>query len=272
MSTRKDLPIGVFDSGLGGLTVVKEIQKQLPSEHVIYLGDSARVPYGTRSAETIERYAWTCAEFLVRQGLKMLVVACNTASAVAINSLRSRVDVPVQGVITAGARAAISASKNHQIGVIGTAGTIASKAYPTEIAAIDPSFKVFQNPAPLLVPLAEEGWTEGDVPELAIRRYTKPLIEKNIDVLMLGCTHYPLLRKAIAKELLSQNSNAVIVDSATAMASDVRQILEHNELRNTSTAAGRLNCFVTDLPASFNKVAKRFLGQSIEGAKKVDIS
>ncbi|MFO8072635.1 MAG: glutamate racemase [Polyangia bacterium] len=265
------LPIGVFDSGLGGLTVVREIRRALPDESLVYLGDSARVPYGTRSAATVERYAGNCADFLVRQGLKLLVVACNTASAVALPYLRERIDVPVLGVIGAGARAACAAAGQGGIGVIGTAGTIGSGAYPREIAAIDPRCPVHQRPAPLLVPLAEEGWTEGDLPRLAVERYLAPLIAERIDVLLLGCTHYPLLGEVIERVLRDAGSGAAVINSAEAIAREVKEALDSNGLRLEKRGRGRLTCHVTDLPASFKEVAERFLGAPLQAVEKVDI-
>ena len=266
-----DLPIGVFDSGLGGLTVVRAIQARLPSERIIYLGDSARVPYGTRSPSTIERYSWNCSRFLVERGLKMLVVACNTASAVALPSLRQRIEVPVLGVIKAGARAAATATRNRRVGVIGTAGTVGSGAYPREIESRAPGCSVFQNAAPLLVPLAEEGWLEGEVPRLAVRRYVTPLVGEGIDVLLLGGTHYPLLAGTIRAELDALGCGAEIVDSATAMAADVAIELARRGAERGG-GEGSLECFVTDLPASFAAVAGRFLGRAVDRPAKIDIT
>ena len=266
-----ELPIGVFDSGLGGLTVVRAVQERLPHERIVYLGDSARVPYGTRSPETIERYAWNCSRFLVERGLKMLVIACNTATALALPSLRQRIEVPVLGVIKAGARAAATATKNRRVGVIGTAGTVGSGAYPREIDSRAPGCLVFQNAAPLLVPLAEEGWLEGEVPRLAVRRYVTPLVAEGIDVLLLGCTHYPLLAGTIREELDALGSAAAIVDSASAMASDVAIELKRRGVER-GEGEGSLECFVTDLPASFAEVAGRFLGGAVDRVEKVDIS
>ncbi len=271
-TTSNDLPIGVFDSGLGGLTVVREIRKRLPCEKIIYLGDSARVPYGTRSSQTVIRYAWNCSQYLVKHGLKMLVVACNTASAVAMPSLRDKVDLPVLGVISAGARAAVAATRNGKIGVIGTTGTIASGSYPEEIGALDGSCSVHQNPAPLLVPLAEEGWLEGDVPRLAAIRYVEPLVAEGIDVLLLGCTHYPILAAPLREALQSLGSEAIIVDSATAMTREVERSLGDNDLGRGRDRAGSLRCHVTDLPSSFQTVAGRFLGEPVGEVEKVDIT
>ncbi|MBN2342084.1 MAG: glutamate racemase [Deltaproteobacteria bacterium] len=272
MNKKEQLPIGVFDSGLGGLTVVRQLQRVLPHEHIIYLGDNARVPYGTRSAQTVERYAWNCADFLVRRGLKMLVIACNTASAVAVDSLRQRLEVPVLGVIRAGAKVAVKASTRKRIGVIGTAGTVGSGAYPREIKQLDSAVDVFQNAAPLLVPLVEEGWIEGDVPMQAIQRYVAPLVSEKIDVLLLGCTHYPVLQSSIETELRKMGSDALVVDSATAMAIEVSETLETYGLLRTDSFPGELRCYVTDWPDSFIDVAERFLGHSLGTVEKVDIS
>lgn len=272
MSSLLNLPIGVFDSGLGGLTVVRQMQRVLPNEHILYLGDNARVPYGTRSAQTVERYARNCADFLVKKGLKMLVVACNTASAVAIDHLRQSLDIPVIGVIRAGAKVAVDATQRRRIGVIGTTGTVGSSAYPREISKIREDIIVIQNPAPLLVPLVEEGWIEGTVPSLAIQRYITPLVDENIDVLLLGCTHYPVLQKAIEAELAILGSDAMVVDSASAIANAVADMLLANGLRAQSADVGQLECCVTDLPASFSEAATRFLGKDIGNVERVDIS
>lgn len=272
-----NLPIGVFDSGLGGLTVVQAIRRVMPSEKIIYLGDSARVPYGTRSAQTVVRYARTCSGFLTTMGLKMLVVACNTASAVAMPSLQKEIDIPVLGVITAGAKAVVGGTFTNgavsRVGVIGTAGTIQSGAYPAEIASINPDLKVFGQSAPLLVPLAEEGWIDGEVPELAAMRYLEPLVESQIETLLLGCTHYPLLSNSIKRALGRLGSNATVIDSASAMAADVNRTLQDHGLEAPPQHKRQsLNCFVTDRASSFNQVATRFLGEPIGEVEVVDIS
>src|SRR5689334_12340172 len=199
-----DAPIGIFDSGLGGLTVTRAVFDRLPNEHLLYLGDTARVPYGTRSAETVLRYARSCAGHLTRRGIKLLVVACNTVSAVALDMLRVELDIPVLGVIEPGARAAVAASQRGRIGVIATGGTVLSGAYPRAVASVDSRSEVFALPAPLLVPLAEEGWVEGEVPRLVIDRYLGQLAPHQVDAIVLGCTHYPLFRPLIderAREL-----------------------------------------------------------------------
>ena len=206
-----DAAIGVFDSGVGGLTVVRQILERLPGESIVYLGDTARVPYGTKSPRTVIRYALNCARILMEQNVKLLVVACNTASSCALDALREKYDVPVVGVIEPGARAAAARSPQGHIGVIGTAATIASGAYPRAIAALLPAARVACQACPLLVPLAEEGWTEGDVPRAAACRYLGPLLEEGMDTIVLGCTHYPLLKPVIAEVA---GEPVTLVDSA----------------------------------------------------------
>ena len=267
------LPIGVFDSGLGGLTVVRELLRRYPDEPIIYLGDNARVPYGTRSAATVERYARNCAGFLLRQGLKMLVVACNTVSAVAIPAIRQMTDIPVLGVIEAGADA-VSKSNAMRVGVIGTSGTIASGAYPLKIGELAPDCRVFQKATPLFVPLAEEGWILGEVPRAVARHYLESLVDDEIDLLLLGCTHYPLLIETIRTVLSDLESPASVVDSATSMADMVGRLL-----RKTGRVPSNpplppldmLSCFVTDRPASFEEVAGRFLGADLGSISQIDI-
>src|SRR5271163_2326372 len=197
-------PLGVFDSGLGGLTVVRALREALPNERIVYLGDTARVPYGTKGPATVVRYALACAKHLVARDVKALVIACNTVSAVAPERLRVELDIPVLGVVEPGARAAVAATRTGRIGVLATAGTVASGAYPRAVAQISTRAEVIGQPAPLLVPLAEEGWTTGEVPRLAIRRYLEPLARAGVDVVVLGCTHYPLLRDVIEAEVRAQ--------------------------------------------------------------------
>lgn len=267
-----DLPIGVFDSGIGGLTVVRALATALPREDLIYLGDTARVPYGSRSAATVVRYARSCASLLAAHGLKMLVVACNTVSAVALDMLRVELDVPVVGVILPGARLAVETSRSGRIGVIGTRGTVASGAYPRAVAAVDTRAEVLAAPAPLLVPLAEEGWTEGEVPRLAARRYLEPLCEAGIDTLLLGCTHYPVLRDAIASALAELAREPVtVVDSATAVARRVAELLAERRRQADRDRQGIHVFLATDSPESFRTVGSRFLGRPIDHVELVDI-
>jgi glutamate racemase len=282
MPLAADAPLGVFDSGLGGLTVVRALLDALPSERIIYLGDTARVPYGTRSAQTVVRYARGCANLLIARGVKGLVVACNTVSAVAIDILRAELDLPVLGVIEPGARAALhamqrlpDASVPPKIGVLGTTGTIASGAYPRAVGQLSTRYEVVTQAAPLLVPLVEEGWLEGDVPRLVVRRYLEPLIAAGASVIVLGCTHYPLLKGLIGEVACELAGRPVpIVDSAVATAEAVQEWIREERLVAGTSAAGpeqALELLVTDLPASFTLVAGRFLAREARGATQVDL-
>lgn len=277
-----DAPLGVFDSGLGGLTVVRALSRRVPNERIIYLGDTARVPYGTRSADTILRYSRGCASVLTRRGVKALVVACNTATAVALEMLRAELDLPVVGVIEPGARVAVELAERAartgdgralRIGVLGTARTIASGAYTRAVGAFSTRFDVVGQPAPLLVPLVEEGWLDGEVPRLAVERYLRPLIDERVGVIVLGCTHYPLLKQTIletAEELAGRP--IAIVDSAEATASSVAELLEARGLSaSPSDRSGGLELLVTDFPASFAAVAERFLDSGLPDVVQVDL-
>ena len=268
-----DAPLGVFDSGLGGLTVVRAIREALPREDVIYLGDTARVPYGTKGEATIVKYALGCARHLVGRGVKAIVVACNTVSAVAPDRLRVELDVPVLGVIEPGARAAVAATRTGKIGVLGDGGDDrVGRVRARGERALYPRGDVGRA-APLFVPLAEEGWTDGDVPRLAARRYLEPLARAGVDVVVLGCTHYPLLRAVIEEEARAMiGPHVAVVDSAHAAASDVRAFLESRGLAKSSGAArGRIDCLVTDLPKTFADVAGRFLGGDAESVHSIDL-
>lgn len=262
-----DLAIGVFDSGVGGLTVLRALMEQLPNERTVYLGDTARVPYGTRSQATVTRYALGNARFLVERQIKLLVVACNTVSAESLPALRAAFNVPVVGVVEPGARAAFEASSGGVVGVIGTQGTIASGAYEKALKSLNPSMRVVSRSCPLFVPLAEEGWTEGDVPKLAAERYLAPFRNDGVSALVLGCTHYPLLRDAIGEAL----PGVALVDSATATAMAVRTLLSEQQLLRESPAPEHA-VFVTDLPASFARVAERFLGRALPPVEQVDVT
>ncbi len=267
-------PLGVFDSGLGGLTVVRALREALPYEDIVYLGDTARVPYGTKGPQTVIKYALGCARHLVGRGVKAIVIACNTVSAVAPERLRIELDLPVLGVIEPGARAAIEATKTGRIGVLATAATIASGAYPRAVSAISTRAETIGQAAPLLVPLAEEGWTEGEVPRLAVRRYLEPLASARVDVVVLGCTHYPLLRPVIEAEARAMLGEHVrVVDSAHAAAADARAFLETRGLSREAgaKAPGRIQLLVTDMPRTFESVASRFLGVTPEAVEQIDL-
>jgi glutamate racemase len=267
-----ELPLGVFDSGLGGLTVVREIAAVLPHERIIYLGDTARVPYGARSPATVVRYAQGCARALVREGIKALVVACNTVSAVALDVLRAELDLPVIGVIEPGARAAVAASPRLRIGVLGTVGTISSGAYPRAVLTVSTRAEVSAHAAPLLVPLAEEGWLDGEVPRLAVRRYLEPLAAAEVDVVVLGCTHYPLLRATIEHEARDMiGAHVRVVDSAHATANELAALLHDRKLLATRTTLGEIDLLVTDRPRSFGDMTARFLGGPPREVRVIDL-
>ncbi len=272
MKRERGAPLGVFDSGLGGLTVVRALRAALPNEDIIYLGDTARVPYGTKGATTVTRYALGCAGHLVARGVKAIVIACNTVSAVAPERLRVELDLPVLGVIEPGARAAATATKIFKVGVLATQGTIASGAYPRAVAACSTRIETFAQAAPLFVPLAEEGWTEGEVPSLAAQRYLAPLARAGVDVVVLGCTHYPLLLPTIEREAKTLLGPTVtIIDSANAVANEVATFLAERDLRKTAGGPGVTRLLVTDIPRAFDETASRFLGAEIEGAEQIDL-
>jgi len=246
-------PIGVFDSGIGGLTVVKALRDLLPNENISYLGDTARVPYGPKSPETVQRYAIELAEMLTKEKAKALVAACNTVSSVALPALTQKFPVPVIGVIEPGARAALAASRNRRIGVIGTRATIRSGAYEKALQTEDPNVHVISRACPLLVPLIEEGLLRDDVTEQIILRYLEPLLDDEIDTLVLGCTHYPLLTGAIARVLRRQ---IMIVDSAQNCARAVEQMLDQESLRAAPLNNGKLHVALTDSADNFLNVAR----------------
>jgi glutamate racemase len=268
----RDAPLGVFDSGLGGLTVVRALRERIPNESVVYLGDTARVPYGTRSAETVVKYALGCARVLVDRGVKAIVIACNTVSAVAIDMLRVELDLPVLGVIGPGARAAVASSRGAPVGVLATTGTIMSGAYTRAVASLSTRTEVFGQPAPLLVGLAEEGWLEGEVPRLVVRRYLEPVIAAGAHTVVLGCTHFPLLKSTIESEAASLAGHPVpIVDSAGACAEEVATFLADRQMSTTRTTPGSLELLVTDVPKSFASVASRFLGGEVASVTAIDL-
>ena len=267
-----DAPLGVFDSGLGGLTVVRALREALPQEDIVYLGDTARVPYGTRAPDTVVKYAMGCTRYLAGRGVKAIVIACNTVSAVAPERLRIEFDLPILGVIEPSARAAVAATRVGRIGVLATAATIASGAYNRAVSTLSTRCEVIGQAAPLLVPLAEEGWTEGEVPRLAARRYLEPLSKAGVDVIVLGCNHYPLLRGVLeseTRELMGPGTR--IIDSASAVALDVHTFLHERGLARSGTGVGRLSLTVTDVPKTFAVVARRFLGEETHDVEQVDL-
>ncbi|HEX5060820.1 MAG TPA: glutamate racemase [Kofleriaceae bacterium] len=264
-------PIGVFDSGVGGLTVVRALRRALPGEDIIYLGDTARVPYGSKSPRTVEKYSLLCQRFLLDRSVKLVLIACNTASANALPALVEASPVPVIGAVEPGAASALAATKNGHIGVIGTLATVRSSAYAKAITARDPKAKLTALACPLFVPLAEEGWTDDEVAVLIARRYLTQLFAQDpqIDTLVLGCTHYPLLRDVIANvahELAGRE--IAVVDSASAMAEAAKEALGSGP--NKRTQAGRLDCFATDT-SRLDELAPRFLGEALTGFELVDL-
>ncbi len=260
-------PIGIFDSGVGGLTVVKEIIKALPNERIVYLGDTARVPYGTKSEETIKRFSIENGKFLKKFNVKIIVVACNTASSIAIPLLRRRFNIPIVGVIKPGAKRAVELTKNKRIGVIGTPTTIKSKAYRKEIKFISRNKKVISKACPLFVSLAEEGWLDGKITLDIVKKYLEPLKKEKIDTLVLGCTHYPLLRSVISRVV---GRGVRIVDSASSVAGEVSRILEKADKLATRSAKPVHNFFATDAVRQFVKVGEKFLGKRIKKARRAD--
>ena len=246
-------PIGVFDSGIGGLTVVKALRDRLPNETIVYLGDTARVPYGPKSPETVQRYALELAQMLTQRNAKALVVACNTVSSVALPLLTRNFSVPVIGVIQPGARAALQATRNRHVGVIGTRATIRSGAYEKALRATDSSVRVSSRACPLLVPLIEEGLLDDDITDQVLVRYLAPLLADGIDTLVLGCTHYPLLGVATARVL---GGEITLVDSAQNCAIAVQEALDQQSLRSPATGRGELHVALTDAADNFLNVAR----------------
>jgi glutamate racemase len=259
-------PIGIFDSGVGGLTVLKEIIRQLPSEHTIYLGDTARVPYGTRSPETVLRYSMENARLLISRDIKLLVVACNTSSAISLPVLEKTLPVPVIGVVLPGASAAVKKSKNKKIAVIGTETTIKSNAYKKAILSLDKTCKVKGIACPLFVPLVEEGWLKGDVVELTAQKYLSPLRRFDADVLILGCTHYPLIKKVI-----SATVNIPLIDSAFETVREVKHVLLIKKMLRNSNNEPRREFIVTDAKEKFIRIGEKFLGSPIRNISKIHL-
>lgn len=262
----RDRAIGIFDSGIGGLTVVRALTKLLPSESLVYLGDTGRYPYGTKSADVVRRYSFENTDFLVDKQVKMLVVACNTSTAVALEALQRKVDVPVIGVIEPGARAAAAASRNRKIGVIGTDATIRSGEYTRALRHVRPDLEIYARACPLFVPLAEEGWVDNEVAARAARLYLTSLARSGIDTLILGCTHYPLLKKVIRATM---GPGVRLIDSGVATAAVVREVLTAERLLR-ARGGGETSFFVTDAPERFVKVGARFLGTQVDSAVQLD--
>lgn len=262
-------PIGVFDSGIGGLTVVKEIEKLLPNEDIIYFGDTARVPYGSKSDEIIREFSLHNSLFLLKHDVKMIVVACNTASAVALGHLKNVLKVPIIGVIEPGVVSALEKSKTKNIGVIGTYRTISKNAYGNYLIKKEPSSTVHSVPCPLFVPLAEEGIIDEDFVHLIVKKYLSDLLEKQIDTLILGCTHYPILKGPI-KQFMGKDIE--LVDSAEETAKAVDTVLSVNGTGNKQDVGGKTSFYVSDIPHHFQEMGNRFLGREIGKVSLVQTS
>jgi len=259
-------PIGVFDSGLGGLTVVKALQRYLPHEHIVYFGDTARVPYGTKSSAAIIRFSKENVRILMRHDVKMVVVACNSSSSYALNALKREFKLPITGVIDAGVRRAVSTTRNKVIGIVATPATIASGAYQRKIKALNSSLKVICQACPLFVPLAEEGWFRHKATQLIATDYLATIRRSRADTVVLGCTHYPLL-KPIFKRILGRH--VTLIDSAEEVALEVRDFLDRIDNDRLSSTKGRIAFLVSDMPSHFSRTAARFLGYKIRNVKKV---
>lgn len=281
----RNLPIGIFDSGVGGLTVYRALHERLPTERYVYLGDTARVPYGTKSLSTVERYAIENARFLVSRGIKLLVVACNTASALAVPAIRAAVKVPVVGMIGAGARAAVQAAAGAgRVGVVATESTVKSGAYSKAIKALAPGVEVDERACPLFVALAEEGWAETEVARLVAEEYLSELRGRKVAALVMGCTHYPILRRVIQGAV---GEGVRLIDSGEAAARAVEALIDREDLRRTATqelrdlreagAHARYLCddldhfYVTDAAERFAHVAERFLGAAPRRLEAVEV-
>ena len=261
-------PIGVFDSGVGGLTVAREIMRQIPQERIVYFGDTARVPYGSKSQDTIIRYSRQIIRFLKTKGVKAIVVACNTASAFALETIRPELDIPIIGVVKPGAKVAALSTKNGKIGVIGTEGTIKSEIYTETIHKENRQAQVIGKACPLFVPLVEEGWIKDPVTIAVANRYLEPFKQSDIDTLILGCTHYPLLRSRIMAYF---GESVHIVNPAYETAMDLKQILEEQKIANTSGEPAAYDFYVSDAAEKFKKFANSILPYDVDKTQAIDI-
>jgi glutamate racemase len=268
MADERQKSIGVFDSGIGGLTVVRALMKSLPNENLSYFGDTARVPYGTKSEDVIRQYAYEDAAFLVSKGVKVIVVACNTVSSVALDVIESNFDVPVIGMIHPGAAFAMKSTTFRRIGVIGTFATVGSDAYTKAIHEIDSSVEVSSAPCPLFVPLAEEGWDNHPAAQLIADEYLEPLRIKKIDTLILGCTHYPILKNTIQR---AAGDSVTLIDSGEAATSELIELLTELNLLNPSKELPNHEFYVSDFPQKFKQLGDLFLGKPLNRVSKVHI-
>jgi glutamate racemase len=263
-----DKPIGIFDSGIGGLTVVKRFLSNLPNENIIYFGDTARVPYGSKSNDTVTEYSLQDARFLINKNVKAIVVACNTASSVAIEELRNTFDVPIIGMIGPGSKAALRETKNKKIGVIGTRATISNHAYARKMKSLDSAIAVFEKACPLFVPLAEEGWIKKGATYEIAEEYLKELKDEKIDTLVLGCTHYPILAEVIQEVI---GTNIKLIDSGIASAEIVKGELKKNNLLTKREIKEYSQFYVSDIPRKFKEIGELFLGEPVNNVHKVEL-
>jgi glutamate racemase len=261
-------PIGIFDSGVGGLTVMREVMEQLPYENIIYLGDTARIPYGSKSEQTIRKYANQCSSFLKSKDVKTIVIACNTASSIALNHVQKNFDLPVIGVIDPGARTAASVTETGRIGVIGTIATINSNAYQTKIMEYLHDAEVIGIPCPLFVPIVEEGWEYSNVAELTAEKYLDELIEHDVDTLVLGCTHYPILRNTIRKVV---GPNVKLINPAYETARDLKKLLTESEMLNENYDKPRYEYYASDAPERLRRIGGNFLKKEINNLYEIAI-
>ncbi|HOD42713.1 MAG TPA: glutamate racemase [Candidatus Wallbacteria bacterium] len=261
-------PIGVFDSGLGGLTVFSEIQKALPCENLIYFGDTARVPYGAKSPKIVERYTMEIVNFLEACDVKMIVIACNTSTAIAYKKVKKRIKIPVIGVIDPACAIASEMSETGRIGIIGTKITVQSGAYPERLKAVNPAIKAFQKDCPLFVPLVEEGFTEGEIIDLVAKKYLREFDDKDIDTLILGCTHYPLISDIIARV---SGPGVKIINSAEQTAMAVKETLGARGLLNKSKKEGKRRFYLTDASVNFIRIGEKFLKRKMQNIKVVKV-
>lgn len=266
MNLSPENPIGVFDSGVGGLTVVRALMERLPFEDILYFGDTARVPYGVKSVETIGHYTTQIAQFLLERRVKLLIIACNTMAAVSAQVVRDLSPVPVLDVIEAGARNALGVSRTRRIGVIGTPTTVNSNAYGRAIHALNPEARIVSQACALFVPLVEEGWLDHPVTRLTAQEYLRPVLAEKIDTMVLGCTHYPLL-KPLLQEVAGPD--ITLVDSAEAMAEQTAALLSGLDLHTTKRAAAEYHFHVTDVPLRFQTIGERFLGRGLSNVHVV---
>lgn len=270
MKIDRDAPVGVFDSGVGGLTVAREIMRNLPSEKIVYFGDTARVPYGSKSKETVIRYSRQIIRFLQEQQVKAIVVACNTASAFALDTVRDEFDIPIIGVIESGAKVAAARTRNKRVGIIGTVGTVGSGIHAQYLKKLDPGITVFGKACPLFVPLVEEGWLHDPVTVEVASRYLKELQDKDVDTLILGCTHYPLIRSTIRQVM---GEEVCLVNPAYETALELGKLLEEQGLSSTGTEQKEFpyRFYVSDLVDEFKEFANSILPYDVEMTKKIDI-